>query len=181
MKRRAAVTSAGALMLVTIVVFACDRWRFGKEPPFEKFEPAEYRPPVHAPVIAAPQGVRNAWRVEMLQTNPRPFKNPTWTKIPIEAAGLIEMPAGSSFRCLYNPVKVRATSDESLKEVATWHAVREVWCSNDDFRTHSAAALLVTYDRAGVAVRATNSEARLELFDVIDGRPTWISILLRAD
>jgi len=180
------IVNVAAVVSLSLVVGACGRLRPGGaagngKAPFETFVPGEYRPPIQAPAVPAPEGLKKPWRVEMLQTDPRPFKNPQWKTIPIEAAGELEMPVGSTFRCLYNPLKIQGTSDESLKEATGWHAAREVWCSNDGWRTHSATGLIVRYDAKGTPVRGMDDQAELVLFEVIRGRPTRISILLRAD
>jgi hypothetical protein len=180
---RPSVSVVGVGLL--LVGGACGKLRPGGassngKPPFEAFV-AEYHPSIKAPAFLAPESLKKPWRVEMLQTDPRPFKNPRWKAIPIEAAGELEMPAGSSFRCLYNPLRIQASLDESLKAVASWHVAREVWCSNDGWRTHSATGLIVHYDAGGAPVRGMGDQAELVLFEAIQARPTKISILLRAN
>lgn len=171
------------VVALSLVGSACGKLRASAngKPPLEAFTPPEYRSPVEALAIPAPDGLKKPWRVEMLQTDPRPFKNPRWKTIPIEAGGEIEMPAGSGFRCLYNPLRTQASADESMKVVVSWHTAREVWCSNDGWRTHSATGLIVHYDAGGTPVRGVGDQAELVLFEVIQGRPTKISILLRAN
>lgn len=172
------------VVAVALVVGACGKPRSGGAggtAPFEAFVPGEYRPPIKAPVVPAPDGLKKPWRVEMRQTDPLPFKTPTWKSIPFDRAGELEMPAGSAFRCLYNPVRIQGTSDESYKQVTSWLVLREVWCSSDGWRTHSATALAVLYDGSGAPVRGLGDQADLVLSEVIAGRATTISILLRAD
>lgn len=162
-------------VLGALAVLACAR----REAPLEAFEKPEYRAPVGGQAFTPPAAALAGWRVLMLQVEPRPKKNPQWTDVSAGASGELEMPAGSAFRCIYNPAKFRGAGDESMKGLEAWDVIREVRCSNDGWRTYSSAGLKVVYDGEGKVLTRSGDQAELALFETISGRPTKISVLLK--
>jgi hypothetical protein len=149
-------------------------------PPFEAFKPGEWRAP-RGTIIGAPPAANRAWRVLMLQEQPRPKKNPHWQTIPVGASGNIEMPAGSHFRCIYNPVTFRTWDDEHLTGPTKWDLLRTVRCSSDGWATYSQAIHVVSMNPSGSQVTPRSDQTELGLHDVIDGHDVQITIALRGD
>jgi hypothetical protein len=149
------------------------------QPPFETFAPGEWRTPKGV-AIKAPEQSNRDWRVLMLQESPRPKKNPHWKTIPIAQSGALEMPVGSHYKCIYNPVMFRAWPNEHLTEVS-WDLMRSVRCSSDDWATYSQATHVVKISPDGSSVVPAIDQTQLSLHEVIDNHPVDIAIVLRAD
>lgn len=167
-----------AFSVACLVSSGCRRPRHGA--PIEAFTKGEFRTRKGG-VVSPPEIAGKPWRVLMLQVEPRPVKNPKWISISKEASGRLEMPEKSTFECVYAPVKFEAAPDETMDGVDAWKALREVRCSNDGWLTYSSAGLAMTYDREGKLRLRSGDQAELGLSEVISGRPTKISILLRPD
>ena len=150
------------------------------KPPLETFVPGEWRTPKGV-VMNAPPASNRAWRVLALQESPRPKKNPHWKTIAIQDSGILEMPVGSHFQCLYNPVKFRSWPNEHVSSVAKWELMRSVRCSNDGWATYSQAIHVVTISGDGATVIPAIDQTELSLNETIDGKPVQSSIVLRAD
>jgi hypothetical protein len=169
-----------ALAAVCVFAAGCRKFKSGT-PPFEAFVTPEFHPPMGHAVFTPPDALKKPWRVMMLQNEPRPVKNPAWRSIPVEASGLIDMPDGSEFKCLYNPVEFRGAGDESFKGIERWSSRRQIRCTSDDWRTSVSTELLSNYAPDGKLEQRSSDQAELDLAEVIRGRPTQISILLRPD
>lgn len=168
---------AFALLLACAGPIACKR---SGKPPVETFAPGEFRTPKNV-VIKVPAAADRAWRVLMLQEEPRPKKNPHWRTVKIAESGTIEMPAGSHFKCVFIPVSFRSWPNERLSGVDKWDLLRSVRCSADDWATYSEAIHLVSMSGDGASVVPNVSQTELGLHEVIDGHPVRITIALRAD
>ena len=121
------------------------------------------------------------WYVMMLQERPIPKKRPDWVKAEPTRSALLEMPAGSRFRCLYNPVVVRGTPDGEGENLAAWVVLRTVRCSSDGWLTYSQAVLSVTLDPSGKKLAQSTEQAELYLNDPIDGQKVDMTLILRAE
>lgn len=173
------------ILLSCSSIAGCGRLRsigHTQKPPLEAFVQGEYRPFLTPKTVLTPPPSASAdWRVMAMQVEPRQAKNPQWKKIPITSAGELEMPPGSSFHCIYNPVKYRAAGDDSMKGVEAWELIRYVYCSSDGWQTRSSAGLRVVVDAQGQLLSKSGDQAQLDLDERISGRPTHHSILLRPD
>lgn len=170
---------ATASFAAAALLVGCKRWR--SVPPFEKFVRPEYRSPVTGKVYRPPDAALKSWKVLALQTEPRPVENPHWTVVGLSDSGELSMPHGSAFRCIYNPTKFRAAEDEPPKDIDGWELLREVRCSQDGFRTWIGAGVKILYEQQGTVRARSGERAELELSEVIGGRSTRISILLRPE
>lgn len=168
-----------ALCAACVVSGGCRRFS-GHKAPLETFTKGQFRTRKGA-IVTPPEAANKPWRVLALQVEPRPVKNPRWSSIAIEASGSLEMPEKSTFECVYTPVKFEAAWDETMDGVDEWKVLREIRCSNDGWITYSGAGLGMSYDREGKLQFRSADQAELELSEVIRGRPTKISILLRPD
>jgi hypothetical protein len=113
-----------------------------------------------------------------LQESPRPKKNPHWKIIPIAESGALEMPAGSHFQCIYNPVVFHPYGDER-GGMDRWELLRTVRCSNDGWVTYSQATHLVTIDPRGTVTPASE-QTELALHETIDGHPVQTTVILKT-
>ncbi len=168
-----------AVVAAGVLAAGCRKAPAG-QPPIETFVPGEWRTPKGV-AIKPPEQSNRDWRVLMLQESPRPKKNPHWKTIPIAASGALEMPAGSHFKCIYNPVTFRSWPNEHVTEVVRWDLMRAVRCSNDEWVTYSQATHVVTISGDGSSVVPAIDQTQLSLHEVIDGHPVDIALVLRAD
>jgi hypothetical protein len=150
------------------------------KPPIVVFTPGEWRSPKGA-VTPAPAVANHAWRVLVLQETPRPKKNPHWKTIPIEASGALELPPGSRYRCVYNPVAFRAPTNEQASGVERWELLRSIRCSNDGWATYAQAIHEIVISPDGRSIARSIDQTELGLHEVIAGVPTDYTIALRAD
>ena len=112
---------------------------------------------------------------------PRPKKNPHWKTIPIEASGDIELPAGSHYRCIYNPIEFRAPTNEKASGVEHWDLLRNVRCSNDGWATYVQAIHEIIISPEGTSIARSIEQTELGLHEVINGVSIDYTIALRAD
>lgn len=147
--------------------------------PFEPFVPGEWRSPKGDVVTHPPEAATHPWRVLMLQDSPRPKKNPRFTPINTGASGELEMPKGSHWRCLYNPVSFRPESDELMRGVETWELLRNTRCSSDGWRTYSQSLYSIKYGPDGAVLAKSSEQSELYLADVVGGEPLQMTIILR--
>jgi hypothetical protein len=167
-----------AVVLGCAIAVACKNGS-GK-PPIEAFASGEFRTPKGA-IIKVPAAADRAWRVLMLQEEPRPKKNPHWRTIKIAESGTIEMPAGSHFKCIFNPVSFRSWPNDHLSGVDKWDLLRSVRCSSDGWATYSQAIHVVSISGDGASVVPNVVQTELNLYEVIDGTAVQLTIALRAD
>lgn len=149
-------------------------------PPLVPFKVGEWRSPKGV-VLPAPPAANHPWRVLMLQESPRPKKNPHWKTIPIEASGALDMPPGSHFRCIYNPVEFRTPMNEQFSGVEHWDLVRTVRCSTDGWATYAQAIHQVIISPDGKSISRSIEQTELGLHEVINGVPIDYTVALRAD
>lgn len=169
------------LAMLGFGVVSCGKLRaHGSALPVETFKPGEWKS-FKGAVFHPPESANHPWRVMMLQESPRPKKGPRWTTLPIEQSGEIEMPQGSRFRCLYNPVTFRAIQDEGMASVEQWDVIRGVRCSADSFRTYAQALFLVSYAQDGKLLKRSGDQAELYLHDRVEGQPLEVTIMLKPD
>lgn len=182
----ALLRAAGAIACSVLVVWAsgCRRSPTGASghgrAPLEPFVKADLKNRKGEPV-SLPETASHPWRVLVLQVEPRPIKNPKWSTIASEASARLEMPDRSTFECVHGPIKVEAVWDETMMHVDEWRVLRRVQCSNDGWITHTGTGLSLSYDRDGKLQSRSADQAELQLDEVIRGRPTQISVLLRPD
>jgi hypothetical protein len=185
------VSSRSKIAVLCLVVLAfgggCRRLRGGRAayvpplpPPFEVWKPGAWRS-FKGATAKPPEVTEHPWRVLMLQQDPRPKKNPRWQTIPITESGLLEMPAGTSFLCLYNPVLFRATTDEHMMAVAKWDMLRTVRCTTDGWHTYSEAVHSVAVSPDGQTVTKSVDQTELYLHDTLHGKPLEMTVILRSD
>src|SRR4051794_18060838 len=105
-----------AMAIAGLATSGCRKNVVWDKPPLVAFKKGEWISPKGA-ITPAPAVAGHPWRVLMLQEVPRPKKNPHWKTIPVEASGDIELPAGSRYRCIYNPVEFRAPTNEQASGV----------------------------------------------------------------
>jgi len=185
---RAARNAALALSVAALStgVVGCKRHRGGNAsaaggpPPIERFAPGEWKNN-KGETLVAPDAALRTWRVLMLQEKPRPKKNPRWQAIAAKDSGTLQMPPGSSYRCVFNPIQFRPWSDEWMKSVERWDVLRNVRCSADGFRTYSQAIHRVTFAPDGKELGKSSDQAELYLHERLHGEPTDITIVLRSD
>ncbi len=146
--------------------------------PFEAFAGSQFRTPKNV-VIEAPDPSKQDWRVMVLQEKPRPKKNPHWKTIPVGESGSLEMPAGSHFKCIYNPVLFRAWPNERVSAVVRWDLIRGVRCTSDEWSTYSQAQHVVSVSGDGSTVTSALEQTELNLHELIGGQPVDTTILLR--
>ncbi len=154
-------------------------WQQG-EPPFETYAAGVWRSP-KGEVTKPPTAAARPWRIMVLQEAPRPKKNPRWKVISVDERGELEMPAGSRYRCLYNPVSYRPTPDDRMEHVEQWRLVREVRCSSDGFRTYTPRPYAVSYGPDGKVLAKTGEQAELYLVDTASSGTLRATILLRSE
>jgi hypothetical protein len=161
-------------------------WRHGAvsvpgKPPLEAFVPGQWRSPKGDVVAHPPEAAARPWRVLMLQDSPRPKKNPRFTSIAVDSGGELEMPAGSRWRCLYNPVSYRPTADEMMHGVQVWELLRTTRCSSDGWRTYSQGLYSIKYGAEGQVLARTGEQSELYLWDTVGGVPLQMTIILRPE
>jgi hypothetical protein len=179
----------GVALALAVALPGCSKvraWRRGGgvaqapgKPPFEPFVPGEWHSPKGDVVAHAPEAAAHPWRVLMLQDSPRPKKNPRFAPIPIEASGELEMPKGSRWRCLYNPVSFRPETDEHMKEVESWELLRATRCSSDGWRTYTQSLYSIKYGPDGAVLARSSEQSELYLTDTVGGQPLQMTIILR--
>ncbi|HEX4339616.1 MAG TPA: hypothetical protein VH062_27100 [Polyangiaceae bacterium] len=176
MKQRAVVALAFACALPT----ACKKNEATPyKPPFEAFKPGEWKTPKGV-VLKVPAIGNHDWRVLAFQERPRQKKNPHWKPIAVGESGLLEMPEGSHFRCLYEPVAFRPWPNEHLG-IDQWEVMRAVRCSNDGWATYSQAVHVVSVNGDGSKVVPSIAQTELTLVETIDGKVVQEALVLRAD
>jgi hypothetical protein len=173
------VSASLALVAVGALAVGCRTAPAGQAP-FESFVPGAWQPP-KGMLVKPPAAANHDWRVLMLQEEPRPKKNPHWKTIPIAQSGALEMPVGSHYKCIYNPVVFRPWPNEHVTEVLRWDLLRSVRCSDDDWATYSQATHVVTISGDGSSIVPAIDQTQLSLHEVIDGHPVDLAIVLRAD
>jgi len=106
------------------------------EPPVQDFQaPKPWVPtwgddktPVEPPDMHA-----ETWRVFVEQSEPLQTKTPHWQKLPADQAVEVQMPEGSRFRCLAQPVTVAPSTNDFGSSLKGWIMSRDVYCSADDW------------------------------------------------
>jgi hypothetical protein len=178
-------TSKLALTVLGVLALTAGCRRLGSSlhgpPPFEPYVKGEYRSPITGKVSTPPEPALGRWQVIALQTEPRPKENPKWSSMSVSDSGELTMPRGSMFRCIYNPTKFRAVEGESPSGLDGWELMREVRCSDNGFRTSVSAAIRFVVDPEGKVRVRSGERAELELTEVLAGRPTHVSIMLRPE
>jgi len=150
------------------------------KPPFEPFAPGQWRTPKGV-VVNAPPSASHDWRVLIIQERPRQKKNPHWKVVPIGESGSLEMPAGSRYQCIYNPVAFRSWPNEHVSGVDRWELLRSVRCSSDGWATYSQATHVVTISGDGSSVVPAIDQTELSLHEIIDGQPVDSAVVLRSN
>ncbi|HVW26460.1 MAG TPA: hypothetical protein VHC69_13925 [Polyangiaceae bacterium] len=173
------VSSTWLAVAAAAVLAAACRKSAGQAP-LETFVPGEFRTPKNV-VIKPPDASNRDWRILVLQEKPRQKKNPHWKTIPIAESGVLEMPEGSHYKCIYNPVAFRPWSNEHVNAVERWELLRSVRCSNDNWATYSEVIHVVTISGNGDSVVPAIDQTQLSLHEIISGHPVDIAVVLRAD
>jgi hypothetical protein len=129
------------------------------------------------PAPQPPEAALKPWQVWVNQERPRQKRNPRWNAHDAKASVDLELEPGTSFRCLLNPVRLSARSEET-GEVEAWSVWRSVRCSSDGWTTHVEAQLTIEVTGDGTWPERIEP-APLFLRETVDGKPREISIALR--
>jgi hypothetical protein len=90
------------------------------------------------------------------------------------------LPAGSAWKCIYNPVRFVAQTDRDDERVTGWAVGRNVRCTTDGWATYVEGAHGVTVTLDGK--RAPMSpQMELYLRDRIGEKLAEISVVMRSD
>lgn len=158
--------------------------RGGHEPPskapIEPFVAPEWKS-FKGAVFHPPEIASHPWRVMTLQEKPRPKKNPHFRTVKAEEGTELEMPQGSRFRCLVNPVDFKVVTEEIPLKPEGWSLLRSLRCSNDGWQSWSQAVITQYFGQDGTKGEQSARQAELYLRDVIAGKPTDITMVLRPD
>jgi len=93
------------------------------------FEPAGDR----GEAIPPPDLAQETWRALVNRHRPHQKKTPHWQPLPATETVELQMPSGSRYRCVVNPVEVTAKSDDFNSKLEAWTLMRTMLCSSDDF------------------------------------------------
>lgn len=178
------VALAGLLAL-SLLATSCGRLKRRGAPapqpkPVEVYKPGEWKSP-QGTVFTPPEVAKETWRVMVVQTVPRQNKNPRWKKLQIDEAVDLEMPPGTRFRCLVNPVRFRPWENEIASHVIKWDLIREIRCSNDGWNTYTELVHGVSMGGKGEAPTPTSRQAELFLYDHVEGKRSQITVLMKWD
>jgi hypothetical protein len=174
------------LLSLTAATAACARLREGlqgsspRKAPIEAYVAPEFKN-FKGAVFHPPEAAKHPWRVMMKQEKPRPKKNPVFRVVKAEEGVEIEMPAGSRFRCVVNPVDYKVMLEEIPLEPEGWTLMRTVRCSSDGWQTWSQAVIAQYIKQDGTKGDQSARQAELFLREVIEGKPTDIVMVLRPD
>ena len=176
--------TAALAALCLLGVGGCGRFRSRPEPalnaPIEAFVAPQWKS-FKGVVFQPPKAANHPWRVMMLQDWPRPKKTPEWHSAKPDEALVIEMPQGSHFRCLVNPVNFRVSENEIPLAPQGWTLLRTVRCSSDGWHSYSQSAFSEFFAQDGTPGDKNGKVAELYLHDFIGGKGVDITMLLRAD
>jgi hypothetical protein len=179
-RRAALVLAIGSSLLCAA---GCSRLkrRSGPAPqprPVEAFQAGEWKSP-KGEVFRPPQVASETWRVKVMQEIPRQKKNPRWRTLKIDEAVDLEMPPGTRYRCLVNPVRFRPWEDEISSKVIKWDLIRSVRCSSDGWRTYSELVHGVSMGGGGETPSPISRQGELYLHDWVDGKRSQITVLVQ--
>jgi hypothetical protein len=151
-------------------------------PPYEPFTLTEWRPPVpkDAPVSRPTKDLLFPWYVIVDQRTPRPKKNFQWTELPAERGGELELPSGSAWKCIHNPVRFVAQTDRDDERLTGWTVVRNVRCTTDGWATYVEGAHGVTASLDGKRA-PISPQMELHLRDRLGEKPAEVSVVMRSD
>jgi len=130
--------------------------------------------------VAPPDLTRETWRVFANRELPIQRETPVWQPLAADKRVELHMPAGSTYRCIVDPVEVTPQVNDWGTELEGWELVRKLLCSGDDWQTWTEYPhrLLLSID--GTRTVAYASEAALRE-RATTGEIYQTTVLLRSD
>jgi hypothetical protein len=147
---------------------------------FEAPKPWQSRHP-GIPPVEPPDMTKEIWRVLVTQDQPLQRKTPLWQQLPAAETVELQMPEGSSYRCIVPPLDVTNEANMFETKLKLWRLSRSFLCSNDDF--HSWNETILRVNIAADGSREYSQGAGLLLRERVSGddTPHKMFVLMRPD
>lgn len=130
---------------------------------------------------AAPPNLgQETWRAFANQEEPIQRETPVWQPLVADKVVELHMPAGSSYRCIVNPVEVTPQVNDWGTELRGWELMRKLLCSSDGWKTWTEYPhrLLLSVDGTRTVMYAAEAALREQ---TAAGRVHQTTVLFRSD
>lgn len=150
-------------------------------PPFRKFELQPWQS-VHndAKPVMPPESLVGPARVWVNQERPRQKKNPKWQTVDGRKAVELELASDGRWRCILNPLEIRARPDEDEAKVEAWHVQRSVLCSSDGWKTWTEHPHVDLVNPDGEKQASMSEQTEIFLRELVGGRTRETTIVVRT-
>jgi hypothetical protein len=148
--------------------------------PSAPFVPPEpWQPRGEGEPIAPPDLEAETWRIQVNQYRPHQRKTPHWQPLPAAQALELQMPPGSGYRCLVQPIEVAPDANDFGTKLRAWLLTRRFVCSSDGFGSWTEYGLSVRLGTDGARDVRFQSDALLR--ERVGGVTRETKVVLRPD
>jgi hypothetical protein len=130
--------------------------------------------------VAPPDLTKETWRVFANRELPIQRETPLWQPLAADERVDLQMPVGSTYRCVVDPVEVTPQVNDWGTELLGWDLVRKLLCSGDGWQTWSEYPHRLQLSIDGTRNVAYASEAALRE-RTVSGEVYQTTVLLRSD